>query len=102
MCDPTTEHSRSACECGCKAGLRVQPRMSAERRGLLRASLLIGAAAWLPSIGRSETQVSTLNERMSGDFAPVHDPCIIKAGDTYHLFCTGHASDATGLIPWRT
>jgi arabinan endo-1,5-alpha-L-arabinosidase len=76
--------------------------MSAERRGLLRASLLIGAAAWLPSVGRSETQVGSLNERMSGDFAPVHDPCIIKAGDTYQLFCTGHASDATGLIPWRT
>lgn len=39
---------------------------------------------------------------MSGDFAPVHDPCIIKAGDTYHLFSTGQQADATGLLPWRT
>src|SRR5690606_19372021 len=29
----------------------------------------------------------------------VHDPCIIKAGDTYHLFATGQQS--TGLLPWR-
>jgi len=39
---------------------------------------------------------------LSGDFLPVHDPCIIKAGDTYHLFCTGHQSAKPSLIPWRT
>ena len=44
----------------------------------------------------------SLNERMSGDFAPVHDPCIIKVGDTYHLFCTGHHTVGSPLIPWRT
>jgi arabinan endo-1,5-alpha-L-arabinosidase len=38
---------------------------------------------------------------MTGNFSPVHDPCIIKAGDTYHLFCTGHVDKAEGLIPWR-
>lgn len=42
-----------------------------------------------------------LNERMSGDFAPVHDPCIINAGGRYHLFSTGHVGDAEGLVPWR-
>jgi len=39
---------------------------------------------------------------LKGDLAPVHDPCIIKSGRTYHLFSTGHLGDATGLIPWRT
>lgn len=36
---------------------------------------------------------------MGGNIAPVHDPCIIKAGDTYHLFATGQ--QASGLLPWR-
>lgn len=49
----------------------------------------------------SQTPAASLNERMTGNVSPVHDPCIIKAGDTYHLFCTGHVGDATGLIPWR-
>lgn len=48
-----------------------------------------------PSLSAS----SSINERMTGDIAPVHDPCIIKAGDTYHLFATGQ--QATGLLPWR-
>jgi arabinan endo-1,5-alpha-L-arabinosidase len=79
-----------------------------QRRELFRASLMMGAAAGLPSAGWSEAgeeksgAQATLNERMSGDFAPVHDPCIIKAGDTYHLFSTGQAHDPTGLLPWRT
>lgn len=64
------------------------------RRELLCASLAVGALARVAS-------AASINERMTGNFSPVHDPCIIKAGDTYHLFCTGHAGDATGLIPWR-
>ena len=68
------------------------------RRELLRASVAIGAGAWLSQpLGASSTSI---NERMSGNFSPVHDPCIIKAGDTYHLFCTGHAGDANGLSTW--
>lgn len=33
---------------------------------------------------------------LAGEVRPVHDPCIIKEGDTYHLFCTGPH------IWWRT
>jgi arabinan endo-1,5-alpha-L-arabinosidase len=29
-----------------------------------------------------------LNDRLTGDLSPVHDPCIIREGDTYHVFCT--------------
>lgn len=70
-----------------------------KRRDLLRACLalaLAAAPAWRANAG------SALNERLSGDLSPVHDPCMIKAGDTYHLFSTGQRSDATGLLPWRT
>lgn len=41
-------------------------------------------------------------QELTGDLSPVHDPCIIKEGDTYHLFSTGQLRDETGLLPWRT
>jgi arabinan endo-1,5-alpha-L-arabinosidase len=53
------------------------------------------AAAWPDSTG-------SINQRMSGDFAPVHDPCIMRAEGRYHVFCTGHEGQHPGLIPWRT
>jgi arabinan endo-1,5-alpha-L-arabinosidase len=56
----------------------------------------MGTCAW-PRLASA----ASINERMTGNFSPVHDPCIIKAGDTYHLFCTGHVGDPDGLIPWR-
>lgn len=74
------------------------------RRELLRASVALSAGAWLRparSAAPLPSPQRSINERMSGNISPVHDPCIIKAGDTYHLFCTGHAGDANGLIPWR-
>ena len=71
------------------------------RRALLRMWLAAGGAACLPGMLRAASTAS-LNERLRGDIAPVHDPCIIKAGDTYHLFCTGQQADSAGLIPWRT
>lgn len=39
---------------------------------------------------------------LTGDLSPVHDPSIIKAGDTYHLFSTTQVGEAPGLIAWRT
>ncbi|QYE32995.1 arabinan endo-1,5-alpha-L-arabinosidase (plasmid) [Polymorphobacter sp. PAMC 29334] len=39
---------------------------------------------------------------MLGNVTPVHDPAIIKAGDTYYVFSTGQAADATGVIPIRS
>lgn len=69
------------------------------RRELLYATVAVGAGAWLPRVGGAPA--ASINGRMTGNFSPVHDPCIIKAGDTYHLFCTGHADKAEGLIPWR-
>jgi arabinan endo-1,5-alpha-L-arabinosidase len=61
--------------------------------GLCTASLAAPAAA---------LATASLNDRMTGNLSPVHDPCIIKQGATYHLFCTSQASERPGLIHWRT
>ena len=47
-------------------------------------------------------QSGALNPRLSGDIAPVHDPCIIRQGDTYYVFCTTQRGDAPGQISCRT
>lgn len=49
-------------------------------------------------------QTPSINARMAGDFVPVHDPCIIKQGDTYFLFCTTGSSEREpgGFVPIRT
>ena len=64
--------------------------------GLALASLGLGVPAW--------SQTASINARMSGDISPVHDPCIIKAGETYYLFCTTGSieTEPGGLIPIRT
>ena len=72
----------------------------------MTAALVIGAAA-LSSAALGETRgqdapPAALNAVLTGNIAPVHDPAIIKAGDTYHLFTTGNLGDAEGLIGWRT
>lgn len=41
-------------------------------------------------------------DSLTGDLSPVHDPCIIKQGSTYHLFSTSQANEPPGLIHWRT
>ena len=45
---------------------------------------------------------ASINQRMSGDISRVHDPAIIREGDTYYLFATGQLAAKTGLLPWRT
>lgn len=67
------------------------------RRRLLKSSLALSAATLLP-----ESPSAQSSDELAGSLSPVHDPCIIKQGNTYHLFSTGQARDATGLLPWRT
>lgn len=53
-------------------------------------------------IGRAGAQGSgSINARMQGDFVPVHDPCIIKQGDAYYVFCTTSRGDGGGFIACR-
>lgn len=41
----------------------------------------------------------TLDSQLAGDLVPTHDPVIIRAGDLYHVFSTGHGAR---LIETRT
>ena len=49
----------------------------------------------------------TLNSRLAGDLAPTHDPVIIREGDIYHVFSTGHGKrlietrTSTDLVTWK-
>lgn len=60
----------------------------------------LAALLW-PAAGQVAAQ-GAINERLTGDVSPVHDPCIIKADGTYHLFCTSQMDENKGLIHWRT
>ena len=62
-------------------------------RLLAAAVLLVAGTA---AIGQS------LNDRMKGDIAPVHDPVIAREGDRYYLFSTGLGEGAGRLIASRT
>jgi arabinan endo-1,5-alpha-L-arabinosidase len=75
--------------------------MSLNRRALLHGALGLLAASRATSAASAGTD-DALNTHLTGDLAPVHDPCIMKVGGTYHVFCTGQEHDATGLLPWRT
>jgi arabinan endo-1,5-alpha-L-arabinosidase len=76
------------------------------RRMLLAAGLFAGSAAtFTPRLMMAQVpgqlaapeaqphpETQSFGDRMSGDLSPAHDPCIIKEGDTYHVF----GSDALG------
>ena len=63
------------------------------------ALTLSGAAAQTPASGAAS---GSLNERLSGDIRPVHDPVIIRERDVYHLFSTGIGKGAQGIVSART
>ena len=51
----------------------------------------------------SVAPLSGLADRLAGDLTPVHDPAIIKEGDTYYLFVTtSEENQPPGLIQIRT
>ncbi|MGA7712395.1 MAG: arabinan endo-1,5-alpha-L-arabinosidase [Rhizomicrobium sp.] len=71
------------------------------RRAALQGSLLVGFAGALP-IARSWAQTpAALNPQLDGDISPVHDPSIIREGDTYYVFSTNLGGGAGAQIPWR-
>jgi arabinan endo-1,5-alpha-L-arabinosidase len=60
------------------------------------AALLGAAIAAAPLVAASEsTQPEVL--ALSGDISPIHDPAIIRAGDTYYVFATNRF--AQKLVP---
>jgi arabinan endo-1,5-alpha-L-arabinosidase len=69
------------------------------RRAVMGSAIALGSTAlMLPGLNRARG----VNDRMTGDLTPTHDPCMIKQGDTYYVFSTGPSGSDTGLIPWRT
>jgi arabinan endo-1,5-alpha-L-arabinosidase len=68
---------------------------------LSRRHALAGAAA-AAAAPHPAGATPSLNDRLTGNLSPVHDPCIIRQGGAYHLFCTSQAGQQPGLIHWRT
>jgi len=73
-----------------------EARRALSRRRMLLAT--VGLAALPFSRGGAQT-LPPLNAKLSGDLYPVHDPCIIKGGDTFYVFCTTPQADAPAQIP---
>ena len=67
------------------------------RRSVLLASA--GLAA-LPFNFAGAQTLAALNPKLNGDLYPIHDPCIIKDGGMFYVFCTTPHADAPAQIPW--
>lgn len=66
-----------------------------------RQALLAGAGLLtLPLLAARAQTLPPLNPQLSGDLYPVHDPCIVKAGDKFYVFCTTPRMDLPEEIPW--
>ena len=60
--------------------------MTLNRRDFLRHGLFASAGFVLPMTSSIPLAQS---DALTGQYRPVHDPCIIKADGTYYLYCTG-------------
>ena len=70
---------------------------------ILRTAALLLALA----VGSATAQIPppappSLNARLAGDIAPVHDPVLIRDGDIYHLFSTGIGAAGQGILSARS
>ena len=78
----------------------------ANRRRFLAGSLSLSALGALGPMaatarGADEANPDTLNAHLSGYLSGLHDPCIIREGDTYHVFGSGGWQGRPGPS-WRT
>lgn len=62
------------------------------------AMLLLGAAP-RPTDGPDRSPAATA--LLQGDVRPVHDPVMIREGDTYHVFSTGIGAGDQGIVSHR-
>jgi arabinan endo-1,5-alpha-L-arabinosidase len=77
-------------------GARGSRSTQVARREFVGGVLLAAAG-----LGRAAADPGSINARMQGDFAPVHDPCIIRQGETYYVFSTSVKTDTAGFIACR-
>ena len=73
----------------------------------MNASMLALAATLALSVSAATAQQTpppSLNDRLTGDLAPTHDPVIARDGDTYHVFATGkpvvRTRTSNDLVTW--
>jgi arabinan endo-1,5-alpha-L-arabinosidase len=72
-------------------------------RTVSRRDLLLGSAAALAALAMRPARAQTLeplNPKLTGDLYPIHDPCVIKASDSFYVFCTTPRADTPAQIPW--
>lgn len=71
----------------------------------LAAAMLLGlaAGAWGQAPARQSAPDATVAEEWpQGDIRPVHDPVMIREGDTYHVFSTGIGVGDQRFVSHRT
>jgi len=75
------------------------------RRELIKGALSLSAASLLipgsAASAAAKIEPMTLNSRLSGYLVGLHDPVIIREGDTYHVFGSGGWQGQPGPS-WRT
>lgn len=74
--------------------------IAADRRGLLKGALSLSAVSLLPRAAAADAAPDTLNAHLSGYLTGLHDPVMIREGDTYHVFGSGGWAGAPGPS-WR-
>ena len=72
--------------------------MPIHRRQFLAGGAVLGAAASLGA--RAATPSDVLNDHLRGYLTQCHDPCIIREGDTYHVFGSGGWNKQPS-VSWR-
>ena len=72
-----------------------------DRRSAVKLSAFGVAALVVPSLSGRAQAPRSINDRLTGDLTPVHDPCIIRDGDTYYVYCTTMNADKKAQIPMR-
>ncbi|WP_454886747.1 arabinan endo-1,5-alpha-L-arabinosidase [Sphingomonas oryzagri] len=74
--------------------------IATHRRGLLKGALSLSAVSLLPRAAAADAAPDTLNAHLSGYLTGLHDPVMIREGDTYHVFGSGGWAGAPGPS-WR-
>jgi arabinan endo-1,5-alpha-L-arabinosidase len=72
--------------------------MPIDRRQFLAGGAALGAAASLGT--RATAAPDVLNDHLKGYLTECHDPCIIREGDTYHVFGSGGWNHKPS-VSWR-
>ena len=74
--------------------------IASDRRGLLKGALSLSAVSLLPRVAAADAAPDTINAHLTGYLTGLHDPVMIREGDTYHVFGSGGWAGKPGPS-WR-